>query len=467
MKKRLGRLLVGVCLWLLPGAIWANEPLEIGSRLELFVDEFLVERFEGEAALRLHKPAPREVVLVAEKPWEGNTSAYFTIFQDGDLYRMYYRGSHFDEKGRKATHREVTCYAQSADGVHWTKPELGLFEFGGSKANNIVWDGGGAHNFTPFKDANPASPADARYKALAGGEAGHKHGLYALQSADGIRWKRMRDEPVITQGAFDSQNLAFWDSHRGLYVDYHRGFRQGVRDIMTATSKDFLAWTTPVFLDYPGAPKEHLYTNAIRAYDRAPHLLLGFPTRFLPDRGQQVEPTFMTSRDGRSFRRWTEALIPVSAPQDRDGNRSNYMAWGLVRLPGADEECSVYATEAYYRGPAGRLRRFVYRLDGFVSLAAGGAGGAMLSRPLRFQGNRLVLNYRAGPGGQVRVEIQDPAGKPIDGLSLADCSPLQADCLEQAVAWKGGSDLGHLAGKPIRLRIELRSADVFSLRFRP
>jgi len=250
-----------------------------------------------------------------------------------------------------------------------------------------------------------------------------------------------------------------------LYVDYHRGFRQGVRDIMTATSKDFLAWSAPVFLDYPGAPKEHLYTNAVRAYERAPHLLLGFPTRFLPQRGQQVEPTFMTSRDGRSFRRWTEALIPVTAPQDRDGNRSNYMAWGLVRLPGADKEYSVYATEAYYRGPAGRLRRFTYRIDGFVSLAGGAAGGELLTRPLRFQGSRLLLNYAAGADGQLRVEIQDPAGEPIDGLRLADCPALRSDSVEQAVAWKGGSDVGRLAGKPIRLRIELRSADLFSLRF--
>ena len=70
---------------------------------------------------------------------------------------------------KKAAHREVTCYAESRDGIHWTKPELGLFEFNGSKQNNIVWDGPGTHNFTPFLDTNPACPPDAKYKALAGG----------------------------------------------------------------------------------------------------------------------------------------------------------------------------------------------------------------------------------------------------------------------------------------------------------
>jgi hypothetical protein len=450
---------------ILPVSARGEEPVDVGSRLELLVDRFLIDQTKGDVALCLHKPAAQEVVLVTDKPWEGNTSAYFTIFQDGDRYRMYYRGSHFDEKTRQSPHREVACYAESTDGVRWTKPELGLVEFDGSKRNNIVWDGVGSHDFTPFRDANPACPAEARYKALGCGDGKHQRGLYAFQSPDGIRWKLMQEEPVITQGAFDSQNLAFWDAARGAYADYHRGFRSGVRDIMTATSKDFLHWTDPVFLQYPDAPREHLYTNAIRAYERAPHILLGFPTRFLPDRGQQVEPTFMTSRDGRTFHRWTEALIPVTAPEDRAGNRSNYMAWGLVKLPGADKEYSVYATEAYYTGPSSRLRRFTYRVDGFVSARASAQGGQLRTRPLRFAGDRLAINYATLPQGQVRVAIEDAAGEPLEGFRLADCPAIRGDAIEHTVAWKGGTSVGRLAGRPVRLRFELRDADLFSFRF--
>src|SRR4051812_20931043 len=129
-------------------------PVAVGTRLEPFVDDALLDTFTGSAAIKVHRPEPREVVLTADKPWEGNTSAYFTVFRDGDKVRMYYRGSHAGED-KKATHPEVACYAESADGVTFTKPELGLFEFGGSKANNIVWAGAGAHNFTPFLDINP------------------------------------------------------------------------------------------------------------------------------------------------------------------------------------------------------------------------------------------------------------------------------------------------------------------------
>ena len=91
------------------------------------------------------------------------------MFQDGELYRMYYRGAHYDEKTRKTAHEELCCYAESRDGIHWVKPELGLWEFDGSKKNNIVWMGTGSHNFAPFRDANPDCAADARYKAIARG----------------------------------------------------------------------------------------------------------------------------------------------------------------------------------------------------------------------------------------------------------------------------------------------------------
>jgi len=113
------------------------EPLAIGSRLEPLVDDYLIEHLDG-AELKLHAPTSREVAIEHDKPWEGNVCAYHTVFQDGPIYRMYYRGCHWDEK--KGMAHEVTCYAKSPDGIRWTKPELGLVEFTGSKQNS--WKGG-------------------------------------------------------------------------------------------------------------------------------------------------------------------------------------------------------------------------------------------------------------------------------------------------------------------------------------
>ena len=146
-----------------------STPIDLGTRLELFVDDFLIDRMDG---VRLQQQTPRSegTVLTFDRPWEGNTSGYTSLFKDGDRYRMYYRGSADPTYTIKATvrpderilpvHDQFTCYAESTDGVHWVRPNLGLFEFNGSKENNIVWVERGSHNFAPFKDENPAAPAD-------------------------------------------------------------------------------------------------------------------------------------------------------------------------------------------------------------------------------------------------------------------------------------------------------------------
>jgi hypothetical protein len=437
----------------------------LGSRRELFVDDHLISRLSG-ATKKMHRPVAREVAIVCDEPWEGNTSAYFTLFQDGNRFRMYYRGSHFDEKSKKTTHPEFTCYAESQDGIHWTKPNLGLFEFNGSKDNNILRAGEDTHNFTPFKDINPDCPPAARYKALAGSAIrwGGK-GLRAYQSPDGIHWSLMRDEAVITVGDFDSQNLAFWYPHWKSYACFHRKFHEGVRCIMTATSKDFLAWTQPEYLDYLDTRREHLYTNAVTPYLRAPHLLLGFPTRFQPET-QQVEPILMTSRDGKTFHRWPEPLIPISAPEDRDGNRSNYMASGLLQLPGQDRELSVFATEAYYAGPGSRVRRFTFRTDGFVSVHSGVESGQLVTHPLTFKGNQLSVNYACRPKGMMQVEIQDANGEPLAGFHLEHCANLSGDEIDGVVQWSGSADIGSLSGRVIRLRFVMKDTDLYSMQFR-
>ena len=449
-------------------------PIALGSRRELFVDDFLIAGME-DAQLRLHRPEPHDVALVCDRPWEGNTSAYYTIFRDDDRFRVYYRGAHFDEKTKRPTHPEFTCYAESRDGVKFEKPELGLFEFNGSKRNNIIWIGPGTHNFTPFKDGNPACAPGALHKAMAGGTtttSGKKKGcLNALESADGIHWKLM-SEAVITAGAFDSQNLAFWDAVRGEYRAYWRIFTTGYTDergwkpggyraIRTATSTDFIHWSSQADLKYVDSPAEHLYTNAVMPYFRAPQLFIGFPTRFQP-KTQQVEPVFMTSRDGAGFRRWSEELIPITAPKDRAGNRSNYMTWGLVQLPGNDRELSVYATEAYYTGPGSRVRRFSFRTDGFVSVRAAGQG-TLITKPLTFAGSKLSLNIASK--GCTRIELQDPSGNPLPGFALEDCAPVTGDFIEHVARWKSSPDLGRLAGRPVRLRFELKDADLYSLQF--
>ena len=397
---------------------------------------------------------------------------------------MYYGGRHY-QPGRKVRH-VLVCYAESRDGIRWTRPNLGQFEYEGSRANNIVWmddpwaDSEQRNPMAVFKDTNPDAEPDARYKSIARGD----DGVYALKSPDGIRWSLLSKEPVIPKGdmSLDSQNLAFWDSRRGRYVCYLRSGRthptgQRVRDVKTAVSRDFLTWSEPVFLEYPGAPVEHLYTNQIRPYARAPHIYLGFPKRFVPERNQDrkfsgvSDGIFMSSRDGIRFLRWGEAVVRPGLQPERWVTRNNMIGWGILTLPssvaGEPEELSIYAAEGYYSGPASRLRRYTSRLDGFVSVRAPLAGGEMTTRLIRFSGSRLVLNYSTSAAGSIRVEIQDETGEPVPGYSLQDSRELFGDSVEQEVSWKGTSDLDSLSGRTVRLGFLLKDADLYALRFLP
>src|SRR4029079_4890826 len=81
------------------------EAAKVGSRTQPLLDDNLIDRFAGSAQLVAQKPTPQEVVLTADKPWEGNTSAYYTVIKDGDKFRMYYRGSHYIEATKKKGHR--------------------------------------------------------------------------------------------------------------------------------------------------------------------------------------------------------------------------------------------------------------------------------------------------------------------------------------------------------------------------
>ena len=443
--------------------------MDIGSRLELFVDEALIDRRRG-VSLKLHTPQPQEIALRFDKPWEGKESAYATVLQDGDRYRMYYRS------GPGPAGVEVTAVAESRDGKKWTRPSLGLCEWQGSKDNNIVWDGYGNHCFAPFIDLNPKAKKSERYKAIAGCPPA------GLVSPDGLHWKLVGKPPLVKQGAFDSLNLAYWDTLQEQYTAFVRTWDDGggkvtndftgYRSIGRATSPDFRNWSDTVEIDYGDSPREQLYTNAIKPYFRAPHIYLSFPKRFMEQRkllADYPEPgisetVFMSSRDGQHWdRRFMEAMIRPGRDRLNWTDRSMMVAWGMLQT--APDEISLYYSENY-RHKSSRMRRGSLRLDGFVSVNAPFDGGQMSTKPFTFSGSELVLNYSTSAAGSLQVELQDERGRPIPGFALKDCPILYGDEIEGVIGWQGGSDVSSLAGQQVRLRFAMKDADLYSMRFR-
>ena len=125
---------------------------------------------------------------------------------------------------------------------------------------------------------------------------------------------------------------------------------------------------------------------------------------------------------------------------------------------------SLYVQRRYGQ-PTTHIERLTLRTDGFASLHAPYEGGEMITKPLKFSAGRLMLNYETSAAGAIRVEIQDQTGKPIPGFALDDCPEIVGDEIARVVVWKTGSGLAKPAGRTVRLRVQMKDADLYSLRF--
>ncbi len=469
------------------GTVWTLPPdtagnvYPMGTRRELFVDRTLIERLTG-GSLLLHHPEHVGVAVRFDRPWEGPFSGYATVIKDGSLFRMYYRGlSGVRDKGGA---RAVTCYAESQDGLTWRKPHLGLFPSHGTAATNIVLadEPVYSHNFSPYLDARPGVPPGERYKGVGGDE---KTGLVGFVSADGIHWRKIRSEPLITDGKFDSQNVVYWWQPESTYVCLLRTWTgegyTGFRTISRSTSRDFLTWTSPAVMEFGGTPAEHLYTNGTQPYFRAPHIAVGLAKRFFPhraalppsiaktlvaDSGYGVassDAVLLTTRGGYSYdRTFMEAFLrPGDTPQDWV-SRDNTPALGIV--PYTEREMLLYRG-SHYAQPSAHIATYRLRLDGFASVHAPYRGCELVTKPISFSGTRLEVNLATSAAGGLRVEIQDPGGKAIPGFALEDAVEVMGDGISLLVSWTSGLDLRQLAGRPVRLRFVLRDADLYAFQF--
>ena len=474
--------------------------IDIASRRELFADYLLIDKLKN-ASLCMHQPQPEEIVLRHDTPWEGPFCLYHTVIRDGDRYLMYYRG------WQVPSDPAVYCLAESDDGIHFERPNLGMHDWKGNKENNIFFaEEPFTHTFAPFLDDRPGVPREQRFKAFARNFVGEQNAknatLNGFASADGVEWEEMFADPIITDGAFDSQNVGFWSEAEGKYVAYYRifigkeAFASGVtgpttgatrlRSIMRATSEDFRTWEPGVLMDYrsgdQSAPVEEFYINQTRPYFRAPHIYVALPARFMAGRsaitkeeGDAIgvhqtqlnacsDACFMTTRPGNDWydRTFMEAFVRPRVGQSHWSARCNYPVDGVVQT--GPEEMSLYVDE-HYAQPGNQVRRYSLRLDGFASVHAAQRGGELITRPLVFTGRELEINYATSAAGSLRVEIRDAENRPIPGYSLRDAVDVFGNRIAGRAAWKNGSDVGRLAGQPVRLRFVMRDADLYSIRF--
>ena len=474
----------------------------IGTERQFFFDDEIVETLVN--TKRRLNPAVKladNPVIRRDKPWEGSDLRLSWVLFDQRLgkFRMRYSTGEYRAGGRNAQGevivlgendalgaRRVTCEAFSSDGIHWEKPELGLVEFNGSKANNIL-PPSAVHGYC-FEDLHDPDPA-RRYKAFdrQGTYQGRGMTFTLFHSADGYTWLPSSDRPVIDTGdragRWGPTEFLGWDPIRQTYAvhmenNFHMHSTQARRSIGRAESPDLRHWSEPETiisvddLDFPDTEFYHLAATTQDGWYLG--LLWIFSTT-----NTQHEPHFVFSRDGRRYdRTYREPVIRRGDNGDFDAV-SIYAARPILN----GDRILCYYTGTNWRSPEQLLALgdratagiglAVLPRDGFVSLEGGRVDFSVVTtRSFTFAGKELHLNLQtalqqwgAGPG-EVRVELLDSRHVPVPGHTLAETDPLTATATDAVVTWGGHSDLSALAGQPIRLRIHFRNAKLYSFQFR-
>lgn len=486
----------------------------LGGEKHVFVDWSLVEPGYGVAwagttpgswemptgiRLAVHKPRIDDgPILRADKPWEASVGSHGTVFEDGGVYRFFYR-VRTDTSGDDGSSPMMLAYAESTDGATWTKPKVGTVEFQGSKDNNIVYGldaarGRSVNSACVFKD--PAGGGSDRYKMLYRAPNEEVPHIYGAVSPDGLHWETL-DDPLIPNYFSDTHNVAAFDPKRGEYVAYVRGWTafergalHGRRTISRAATSRFDRWPRPEMVyaaDALDGPDTDIYTNAYTPWPDADAYLM-FPA-FYQRNADIVEVQMLTSRDGVSWERLTRTPVVSGGEPGTHSEGGYYAGAGLASFRPDEVSLLVSATwhthnEGHFgEGRAadkhrGHWSTATWRRDGFVSLESPDEGG-FTTIPITFQGSRLTVNAWTRFGGEIRFELADASpehmgrfgeGKPaesataIPGRSFDACDPFTGDSVSHTVTWNGEADISQWATRPVRLRVRMRRARLYALR---
>jgi hypothetical protein len=440
-------------------------------------------------------PAERTApVLQPERPWEGLIFSPTVLYEDG-RYRLWYESVAPNAMSERALpgHHNLLCYAESTDGVTWTRPDYDLLAYEGHARTNIVFGGelAGPHGFHGsgvFRD--DAAPVAERYKVIYLGfitpeeatafaakypdasaplpDGSIVWALCGATSPDGLHWTPL-PEPLCLHMS-DTANNCYYDAQRGAYVAFVRTWVMGRRSIGRMESADFRRFPLPETIRWPGADvgaTDTWYGNGKTVYPGTTDYHLLFPHRW-----QIADDRFyvhlFTSPDGALWSAPPDNLVlPPTTPGMWDSGAVS-MGCGLVELPGG----RVGGLYTGYRVPHKHPRRVPlgalgwawWPRDRLVGLVADEVG-EFSTWLLDVTGDTLHLNARTAHAGAVRVEVLGADRRPLPGRTLADCDPITGDHPDAVVQWRGDARLTPDGTQPLGFHVQLARAELFSLRF--
>jgi hypothetical protein len=503
-------------------------PFDVLSDPVLFVDDALIASKRG-VTRTVHPGRKHDTPVLRpnpDKPWEHGgedqskrVHLYGTTMYDESVgvYRMWYMcrmGPHWrfrphtvpglyiprpgrnpstymgqthDAHGRKFVENDrgdLTCYAESDDGLTWTKPNLGIFEFNGSRDNNIVWD---LHGASVFRDDDEPDPRK-RYQAI--GFCRRYRAVFLLTSPDGVRWDDSSHvDPVAERENEGSLNVVYDDRGRVYRAYAHaRGTDRDARRMVHYTEASRLSGPWAPLRPILGATPDDDAVGAQKygATRAEIHNMSGFRyhgihigiagTLYVTGHGAAehempvdgpIDAHLIYSDDGVNWKYPDAEPTPI-LPRGEPGAFDGGMIMGTATQPIIrGDEIHWYYTGA--RHTHGRplherykaIGRATWRLDGFVSLDAGATAGVVETVPMATADGDLCINADAR-GGSIAVEVLGPDGHPQPGFSADDCVPFSGDSVRHPVRWKCRTLAD--ASRPLRLRFVLHRAALYAFR---
>ena len=438
--------------------------------------------------LTIEKARKSAPCLVADRAWEKTHGAWRTVIRDNGSYRCWSQ-VHLTDAAKEMFPPEIgeyrrgdsLAYAESADGIRWEKPALGLYSFSGEPTNIL---GPYGQETAVFRD-DSAAPEE-RYKCFdwdrMPGASGDfwGYGLYGCVSPDGLRWTRLQ-QPLLPY-PHDTENVACWDPLLKKYVGYFRGHLDG-RAIARSETQDFRHWPPAQVILYPGPEdkaSDDYYTTCFTAYPDDPSLRFLFPAIYHHD-SDQLDVRLAVSRNDLSWN-WVarDPIIENGRPGEWDSG-SVYAVPNMVHLPDGSlalaysgsaathNENSIGFGLAWAIWDDGRLAGI--EVDSFGEFWSSGPfepPNVATGDHVPFSGTQIEINARTRGMGRVEVELEEPddrGGKPFAGYAFADCVPFRGDSVWEPLRWNGKNDLSELTGKQLVLHFRLSHAKVFGYRF--
>ncbi len=482
-----------------------NKIIDIADRREPFWDDYLVDRELSDTTVQVCPLG--EPVQVAEIP--DSVLSYPSICKVDDEYRMYYIAGWMDgdvmlDDDGSSYHLGVKVIV-SRDGINWEFPKVN------GRDDNVTIENI-LDNVFVYRDSNPHCPADELYKAVASGRyIDNKYGLYMFTSADGFDFKLSRF--ITDKGTFDTCNTLHYID--GRYVCYVRSWHDykapenerdcmmndfyhtptpgkeacSLRSICVLYSDDCVNWSDPIELEYTDDLDHQMYTNNAMVYERAPHMMIGFPIRYCerlvwngnyeqmcgyegrwksynsanPREGLALtDCLFMFSRDTKTWTRFNEAFITPGYEQKYNWVYGDcYPAFGFVDT---GKEYYMMYTHGYHHEFNKHKPIYMYKVrkDGFACHKADATERVIVTKPITFKGSELHVNFESSPYGYIIVELLDE-----DGNLIPDKRSFEVfgNTIDRKVIFEDGSDFAPFEGQAVRLRFRMRDAKLYSMKF--